>query len=341
MSLRYRIYRPGQVWWFSLLARIADTLSSLSLAVTLIFTLAATLAFATFVEARYGTPSVQFYVYQTWWFDAILILLALNILFAAMVRYPWKRYQTGFVITHIGLLTLISGAALSRLYGIDSQVMVYEDHDSKWAWGDSFKISLSEVSDSRSQSASAAKDKEQITFHGGPMNWVDYTEKFSFSAPLKKSTDWREQIGRSLVQGMTGLFFNLPFRHKPEDILFERDDIQVKVLDYYANSTAEGPLALRVGGLIQKKTVVSEEDGTSKEIEEPAMWSDVPSLYTTAVPDRTSYPLGVGGKSFVGGGFFTFSLAVSDDQVKAFLDSAPRMPFSDAGAKSGIVVLHA
>lgn len=343
MSSRYRIYRPDQVWWFSVLARTADMLSSLSLAVILIFTLAGTLAFATFVEARYGTPSVQFYVYQTWWFDAILVLLALNILFAAMVRYPWKRYQTGFVITHIGLLTLISGAALSRLYGIDSQVMVYEDHDSKWAWGDDFKISFRELTDSQSVGASSkdSSTKEQITFRGGPMNWIDYKNKFSFSAPLKKDADWREQIGRSLVQGTTGLFFNLPFRHQPGDILFERDDIQIKVLDYYSNSTPEGPLALRVGGLVQKKTIVNEEDGTSKEVSEPPIWSDVPTLYTTAVRDRTSYPLGVGGKSFVGGGFFTFSLATSNDQVQAFLDSAPKTPFADANAKSGIIVLHA
>jgi hypothetical protein len=335
MSARYRLYREGQPIWFSILARIADSLASLSLAVTLIFTLAGTLAFATFVEARYGTACVQFFVYQTWWFDALLVLLACNILFAAMVRYPWKRYQTGFVITHIGLLTLIGGAALSRLYGIDSQVMVFEDQSSKWAWGDNHKITLREL-DANGSASNLGGDKRDrettITFRGGPMNWSDYARKFTFAAPFRddKLDTWAK-LGRSIVQGASGVLFSMPMRHGKGDTIFERDDIKVRVLDYYSDSSEEGPLALRVGGSVLKKTVVNEEDGTSKEVAEPAMWESVPSLSTTEVADKESFPLGVGGKQFVGGGFFTFSLASSQDQVNAFLDSAPKSPLGEKG----------
>lgn len=341
MSSRYRLRRPGQSLGVSLFARLADFLASLSLAVVLIFTLAATLAFATFVEARYGTPSVQFFVYQTWWFDALLVLLALNIFFAAAVRYPWKRYQTGFVITHIGLLTLIGGAALSRIYGIDSQVIVFEDQTSKWAWGDNHKIRFRELSDSQSiNSATAApsKKEERITFRGGPISWHDYVDKFTFSAFDKSAkTTWQKKVGQSIVQGLSGMLFRLPMRHKAGDVLFSRDDVQVKVADYYSHSSMEGPLQIRVGGAILKRTVVNESDGTSKEIEEPATWSDVPSLYTTAISDKKSYPLGIGEKQFVGGGYFTLTLASNNAQVKAFMESAPREPIGP----NGNVVLHA
>src|SRR5207237_324474 len=78
--------------------------ASLKLAVILILLAALSLAFATFVESAYGTPAVQFGVYGTWWFTLINALLAVNIFCAAAIRYPWKRHQTGFVITHIGLL---------------------------------------------------------------------------------------------------------------------------------------------------------------------------------------------------------------------------------------------
>lgn len=340
MSSRYRLYRSDQSWWFSLLTGLADLLSSLSLAVVLIFSLAGTLAFATFVEARYGTPSVQFFVYQTWWFDALLILLALNILFAAMVRYPWKRYQTGFVITHIGLLTLISGAALSRLYGIDSQVIVFEDQTSKWAWGDHFKIKLTEVgNESPSRNGSSVKDKKtsELTFRGGPMSWEDYSNKFTFSAPVGQTDDdWRKRIGRRVVQGLSGLLFGLPLRHKTGDTLFERDGLKIKVKNYYANSTLEGPLQLRVGGGVIKRKVVNEEDGTTKEVSEEMGWSPI-SLFTSAMRDKKAYPFGVGEKQFVGGGYFVFGFAPSEAQVKAFLDSAPKAPLGPKGS----VVLHA
>lgn len=342
MSVRYRLYRAGQPFWYALLTRTTDLLASLSLAVILIFGLAATLAFATFVEARYGTPSVQFFVYQTWWFDALLILLALNILFAAMVRYPWKRYQTGFVITHIGLLVLIGGAALSRLYGIDSQVMVFEDQTQKWAWGDKFKIKLREVSAGDSRSTSRVEDSDrntqEITFLGGPMNWSDYTEKFTFAAPLNQGDlDWRTRVGRSLVRGISGALFRLPFRHRSGDLLFKRDDLEIRVLDYYSNSALEGPLKLKIGGSIGTQTIFNEEDGTSREVEADVQWSDAPSLFTTAVADKKSFPLGFGGKQMVGGGFLVFTLAVSQEQVDAFLNAKPTLPLGE----KGVVVLYA
>lgn len=339
MSSRYRLHRAGQGFPFSLLTRLADSLASLSLAVVLIFTLAGTLAFATFVEARYGTASVQFFVYQTWWFDGLLILLALNILFAAMVRYPWKRYQTGFVITHIGLLTLISGAALSRLYGIDSQVIVFEDQTSKWAWGDHFKIKLREVGADRESNrltSTKTKSESEITFNGGPMSWEDYTKKFTFSGPMQSvEPDIWKRAGKSTVNGLSGLLFGLPMRHRAGNTLFERDDIEIKVRDYFSHSEMEGPIRLRVGGGKIKEKVVDEADGTTKEVAKDMGWSET-SLFTNKMRDQKAYPLGVGEKQFMGGGYFVLSMAIKDDQVKAFLDSAPKTAIGPKGA----VVLH-
>jgi hypothetical protein len=85
-------------------------LASLKLAVLSLSALAASLAFATWFESRYGTSAAQDYVYRSTWFAVLLAFLAINILCAALIRYPWKKRQTGFVITHAGLLVLIFGA---------------------------------------------------------------------------------------------------------------------------------------------------------------------------------------------------------------------------------------
>ena len=42
----------------------------------------------------------------------MLAFLAINILCAALIRFPWKKRQIGFVITHAGLLILIAGSYL-------------------------------------------------------------------------------------------------------------------------------------------------------------------------------------------------------------------------------------
>jgi hypothetical protein len=85
-------------------------LASVKLAVITIFSLAMSLASATIIEKWYGTKAVQELVYESRWFSILLAFLAVNILCAATIRIPWKRRQTGFVVTHAGLLTLIFGA---------------------------------------------------------------------------------------------------------------------------------------------------------------------------------------------------------------------------------------
>jgi len=85
-------------------------LASLKLAVISLSGLAAYLAFATWFESRYGTNAVQEFVYQSAWFSLVLAFLAINILCAVLVRIPLKRRQTGFAVTHLGLLIMIAGS---------------------------------------------------------------------------------------------------------------------------------------------------------------------------------------------------------------------------------------
>lgn len=88
-------------------------LASLQLAVSLLVLLAAVLAGATIVETYLGAPAARWYVYDSPWLAVLLALLAANIAGAALVRIPWQRHQTGFVVTHAGLLLLLGGAAVS------------------------------------------------------------------------------------------------------------------------------------------------------------------------------------------------------------------------------------
>lgn len=101
-------------------------LASLKLAVFSLGTLAATLAFATFFESWYGTAAVNEYVYRGPWFAVLLAFLGMNILCAALIRYPWKKRQTGFVITHAGLLILLAGSFYSVRTADEGQVGMLE-----------------------------------------------------------------------------------------------------------------------------------------------------------------------------------------------------------------------
>ena len=136
-------------------------LSSVKLAVICIFTLAMVLAGATIFESGYGIPASREYVYQNKAFAILLAFLAANIFCAATIRFPWKKRQVGFVVTHIGLLVILAGAFVSlsasdegqlgmpegttssELVRIDHSVVRVEKLDpASGKWGDSYVLPL-------------------------------------------------------------------------------------------------------------------------------------------------------------------------------------------------------
>lgn len=105
------------------MVRILDALfafcASLKLAVFTILALALFLGVATFYEARYGPVAVQELIYGSNLFLAVMAALAINVMAAALIRYPWKRKQTGFVVTHLGILLLLAGCLISFRFSVD------------------------------------------------------------------------------------------------------------------------------------------------------------------------------------------------------------------------------
>ncbi len=100
--------------------------ASTKVAVCLVAALAAVLAVATVIETLWGRPFCQWYVYHTSWFVGLLGLLGANAFCAAYVRFPWKRHHTGLVLTHIGLLVMLAGAALTLYSGVEGQVQLLQ-----------------------------------------------------------------------------------------------------------------------------------------------------------------------------------------------------------------------
>ena len=140
-------------------------LASLKLAVILIVVLAAVLAAATFLEAGKGREYAQWYVYDSLWFIALLALLAANILAATLSRLPWKMRQTGFVVTHVGLLVLLAGSIQTFVAGIEGRLFFAEGETA-----DSILIA------DRSQLTTLwhrpqGQQSTEFSFDAGPADW--------------------------------------------------------------------------------------------------------------------------------------------------------------------------
>jgi hypothetical protein len=82
--------------------------------------------FGTCLESWYSGKIAQELVYHAWWFTLLLGMLACSIFFAAVKKWPWKRHQLGFLITHVGLLTMLAGGVLNAFFGVDAQMQLID-----------------------------------------------------------------------------------------------------------------------------------------------------------------------------------------------------------------------
>jgi len=212
---RPRLSSPEQAWPLRWSLRLYEFLASLGLAVVVIAAYAALLAYATFVESYYGDKSkaVNYAVYETWWFAGLNLLLAANVLCAALIRFPWKRAQIGFLTTHTGILLLLFGASLTRQSGVDAMLSVAEGKTQWRAIEDSqyFKLAILPEGDTPSAAeARSTADAFRVPFVAGPFNWDDYA-----------TLSW----------------FPWALARRDRGVLHDRDGIRLEVLDYYADST--------------------------------------------------------------------------------------------------------
>lgn len=210
---RPKLYHPDQPFAVRVILRLYEFLASLKLAVVLIFTLATVLGIATLVESNVGTEAAQFYIYHTRSFAALLALLAVNIFCAAAIRYPWKRHQTGFVITHLGLLTLLAGSAVSFRSSVNSQLLVFLDDSSNMAIDQDYGFLVFENLPGRPETLT-------VPFRPGPFNWSDL-EPYP--------------VNRWLQSFFNDDDLSEPWKHPPE-LLYEHEGTKVEIVDFYARS---------------------------------------------------------------------------------------------------------
>lgn len=101
-------------------------ISSVKLAVPVMVVLILSISIGTVLESRHNAEYAKIALYDASWFQALLALLGINVFSSMLSRYPWKIRHTGFVMTHIGILTLLVGSWVTKVYGIDGSLQIQE-----------------------------------------------------------------------------------------------------------------------------------------------------------------------------------------------------------------------
>ena len=105
---------------------IFEFFSSLKLAVVLLAVLIAGAIVGTLYESSFDAKVARTYVYGAPWFNAWLVLLGTNLTASALSRWPWKKYHTAFLITHLGIITLLIGSLVGRIFGVEGTITLFK-----------------------------------------------------------------------------------------------------------------------------------------------------------------------------------------------------------------------
>ena len=100
--------------------------ASLKLAVVLLAVLIIGAIAGTIYESSFDAKVARAYVYGAPWFNLWLVFLAANLTVSALSRWPWKKHHVAFLITHLGIITLLTGSLIGRIWGIEGTITLFK-----------------------------------------------------------------------------------------------------------------------------------------------------------------------------------------------------------------------
>ncbi|CRX39240.1 hypothetical protein [Estrella lausannensis] len=108
-----------------LIAKTYHFLGGALFAVFLLFATAVFVAYGTIVESKTGSHQLAMEsVYSSLPFRLLLGGFFLNILISALRRYPFRSRHIPFLVTHLGLLVIISGLIVKSFFGLQGMISV-------------------------------------------------------------------------------------------------------------------------------------------------------------------------------------------------------------------------
>src|SRR5438128_1229049 len=100
--------------------------ASLKLAVVLLAVLIVAAIAGTIWESSFDAKVARAYVYRAPWFNLWLVLLGANVTVSAISRWPWRKHHVAFLVTHLGIITLLIGSLIGRIWGTEGTITLFK-----------------------------------------------------------------------------------------------------------------------------------------------------------------------------------------------------------------------
>lgn len=129
--------------------KIQDILISTRTMAVLLLVYAISMAYATFLENDYGTPTAKALIYEAKWFEVLMLLLILNFI-GNIARYKlWRKEKWPVLVFHLSFILIFIGGAITRYISYEGIMHIREGETSNEIVTDKnfFKIQIEEQGD--------------------------------------------------------------------------------------------------------------------------------------------------------------------------------------------------
>jgi cytochrome c-type biogenesis protein CcsB len=123
---------------------------------------AVSMAVATFLENDYGSPAAYSMVYNTRWFELILLLLAVNLIGQLIVFKLFKKTRLSGALFHLAFVVMIIGAGITRYFGWEGSIHIREGGEQNVCFSNDKYIGYT-IKDSEGKVLASRSDKYSMT----------------------------------------------------------------------------------------------------------------------------------------------------------------------------------
>ncbi len=153
--------------------KILDILYATRLMGVLFLVFAIAMGIATFIENDYGTQTSKALVYNTWWFELIMVFFVINF-FGNIFRYKlYKKEKWAVLSFHLSFLLIILGAGITRYISYEGLMVIDEGETTNQFYSEHTYLNVI-IDNSEFQKNTANK----LLLSAWGKNTASFTEKF-------------------------------------------------------------------------------------------------------------------------------------------------------------------
>ena len=116
--------------------KLGSFLFSTRLMAVLFISFAIAMGIGTFIENEYNTDTARIIIYNAWWFEAIMLLFAIN--FIGNIKkyqlWQWKKWAT--LLLHLSFLLILLGAFVTRYISYEGMMPIREGETEQQFYSD-------------------------------------------------------------------------------------------------------------------------------------------------------------------------------------------------------------